>query len=117
LEYRAKVNFLSAGSATMSVEGIEVVRRKPAYHTIFDVRGRVLFFHVNDHFESWFDTTDLSSLRMVQRVDEGDYDQDRKYEFYPERRVYLRNGEEKPSVAQPLDEGSFVYFMSSIPTE
>ena len=41
----------------------------------------------------------------------------RTYEFYPERRVYVRNGTENPSVAEPLDEGSFVYFMRSVPLE
>jgi hypothetical protein len=117
LTYQAKLNFLSAGSATMSVEGVEPIRGRQAYHTVFDVRGKVLFFHVNDHYESWFDTTNLSSLRMIQKIDQGDYNQDRNYEFYPERSVYVRNGEEKPGVAQPLDEGSFIYFMRSIPLE
>ena len=28
-----------------------------------------------------------------------------------------RNGEEKPSVEKPLDEGSFIYFMRSVPLE
>src|SRR3954465_9110544 len=54
LSYAAKVNFMNAGSATMSVEGIEAIRGKPTYHTIFNVHGRVLFFHVDDHYESWF---------------------------------------------------------------
>jgi hypothetical protein len=54
---------------------------------------------------------------MIQRIDDGDYEQDRTYEFFPERRVYVRNGEEKPGVAEPLDEGSFIYFMRTIPLE
>jgi hypothetical protein len=85
LTYQAKVNFINAGSASMSVEGIETIRGHATYHTVFDVRGRLLFFHVND--------------------------------FYPERKVYVRNGVENPSVADPLDEGSFIYFMRSVPLE
>ncbi len=115
LSYRAKLNFVPAGSATMTVEDVQPVRGHPTYHTIFDVKGRVLFFHVNDHYESWFDTTDLVSLRHVQHVDESKYSADRTYDFFPDRRVYVRNGEEFPSVAEPLDEGSFIYFMRSIP--
>src|SRR6185369_3352530 len=69
LTYAAKVNFMSAGTATMSVEGVEPIRGRPTYHTIFDVKGRVLFFHVDDHYESWFDTTDLVSLHHVQHID------------------------------------------------
>lgn len=117
LAYAAHVNFMSAGEASMSVEGIESVRGTPTYHTIFNVRGRVLFFHVDDHYESWFDTTSLVSLHHVQHIDETKNKIDKTYDFYPDRRVYVRNGEEKPSVAEPLDEGSFIYFMRSVPLE
>jgi hypothetical protein len=117
LVYSAKVNFMNAGQATMSVEGIETIRGRPTYHTIFNVRGRVLFFHVDDHYESWFDTTNLVSLHHVQHIDETKNKIDKTYDFYPERRVYVRNGEEKPAVAEPLDEGSFIYFMRSVPLE
>lgn len=115
--YAAKVNFLNAGSATMSVEDVETVRGHPTYHTIFDVRGHVLFFHVNDHYESWFDTTSLISLHQTQSIDEGSQKVDRTYDFYPDRRVYVRNGVENPSVADPLDEGSFIYFLRSLNLE
>jgi Protein of unknown function (DUF3108) len=115
LTYQAKLNFINAGSATMSVEGIESVRGRAAYHTVFSVKGHILLFHVDDHYESWFDTTDLVSLRHVQHIDETKYSTNKTYEFYPDRRVYQRNGQEFPSVAEPLDEGSFIYFMRSLP--
>jgi hypothetical protein len=117
MTYQAKVNFMNAGTATMSVEGIEEIRGRPTYHTVFDVRGRMLMFHVNNHYESWFDTTTLVSLHHVQHIDESKNNTDRVYDFYPERKVYVRNGVENPSVAEPLDEGSFVYFMRSVPLE
>jgi len=117
LSYQAKVNFLNAGSATMSVEDVEPVRGHQTFHTIFDVNGHVLFFHVNDHYESWFDTTSLISLHHTQSIDEGSRKDERTYDFYPERKVYVRNGQENPSVADPLDEGSFIYFMRSVPLE
>lgn len=117
LTYDAHVNFMSAGQASMSVEDITPIRGRPTYHTIFDVKGHVLFFHVDDHYESWFDTASLVSLHHVQHIDETKYHSDKTYDFYPERQVYVRNGEENPSVAQPLDEGSFIYFMRSIPLE
>lgn len=117
LSYQAKVNFLNAGSASMSVEDVEPVRGHSTFHTIFDVRGRVLFFHVNDHYESWFDTTSLISLHHTQSIDEGSRKDERSYDFYPERKVYVRNGQENPSVAEPLDEGSFIYFMRTLKLE
>ncbi len=117
LTYRAKVNFLTVGSASMTLEGIESVRGHAAYHAAFEVNGRLLFFRVNDHYETWFDTISLSSLRLVEHIKEANYDPQRDYEFYPERQVYIRNGEEKPSVAEPLDELSFIYFMRSMKLE
>jgi len=117
MTYQAKVNFINAGTATMSVEGIEPIRGRPAYHTIFDVRGKLLLFHVNDHYESWFDTASLVSLHHTQHIDETKNQADRTYDFYPERSVYVRNGVENPSVPDPLDEGSFIYFMRSVPLE
>src|SRR3569832_1084165 len=77
LTYQAKVNFLPAGAASMSVEGIETVRGRSTYHTIFDVRGHVLFFLVNDHYESWFDTTTLVSLHHTQHIEQGSRKDDR----------------------------------------
>ena len=117
LTYQARVNFINAGTASMGIEGIEDVRGHSTYHSVFDVRGRVLFFHVNDHYESWFDPATLISYHHVQHIDESRYQADRVYDFYPERRVYVRNGVENPSVDKPLDEGSFIYFMRSVPLE
>lgn len=117
MTYQAKVNFLNAGSASMSVEDVESIRGHPTFHTIFDVRGRVLFFHVNDHYESWFDTTTIVSLHHTQSIDETNRKDERKYDFYPDRKVYVRNGQENPSVAEPLDEGSFIYFMRTLKLE
>lgn len=117
LTYQARVNFINAGTASMGIEGIEDVRGHSTYHSVFDVRGRVLFFHVDDHYESWFDPATLISYHHVQHIDESRYHADRVYDFYPERRVYVRNGVENPSVDKPLDEGSFIYFMRSVPLE
>ena len=115
LTYVAKVNFLKAGSATMSVKGIDVVRGTPAYHTVFELHGRVLFKSFNNHYESWFDTTSLSSLRQIQDTDEGDSAGHREYEFDHARRVYIKNGVELPGVAEPSAEGSFLYFRRALP--
>ena len=115
--YQARVNFIHAGAATMNIEGVEDIRGHSTYHSVFDIRGRVLWFHVDDHSESWFDPATMISYRQVQHIDESRYKADRVYEFYPERSVYVRNGQEGQSVANPLDENAFIYFMRTIPLE
>jgi hypothetical protein len=111
-----KVNVINAGTASMSVVAIETVRGKPTFHTVFDIKGKVLFKKVENHYESWSDTADLISLKHIQRVNDGE-NENKSYEFYPDRRVYVRNGEEKASVAKPIDEGSLIYYLRSIPLE
>ncbi|HET9777575.1 MAG TPA: DUF3108 domain-containing protein [Gemmatimonadaceae bacterium] len=113
--YDAKINAIHAGSATVSVEGLETVRGVPTYHTIFDVRGRVLFKKFANHYESWFDTTNIVTMRHIQKTD----DVDKTYEFYPSKKIYIKNGDgvENPSVSMPIDESSFLYFLRSLPLE
>ena len=115
LTYNAKINFLHVGSGTMTVVGIEDVRGRTAYHTSFRVKGRMLFFSVNDQYESWFDTTTFASLRYQQNIDEGSYEAKRQYDMFPERQTYSENGgPEQPGVSQPLDDGSFIYFVRTL---
>src|SRR5690606_31380864 len=51
--------------------------------------------------------------------DEGPKERQRRYEIYPDRQVYKElvagEGEEQPSVANPLDDGSFLYFIRTVP--
>ena len=113
--YDAKVNAIKAGNATISIEGFETVRGVATFHTIFDVRGRVLFKKFANHYESWFDTTSLVTMRHIQKTDEVD----KTYEFYPAKKIYVKNadGIENPSVSMPLDESSFLYYLRSVPLE
>jgi len=115
LTFNAKVSALNAGKATISVEGIEMVRGIPTFHTIFDINGRVLFKKFANHYESWFDTTNIVTLRHSETTNAVD----KKYEFFPDRKVYIKNGDgiENPSVSMPLDECSFLYYLRSLPLE
>ena len=66
LTFNVEVSALNAGQATVSVEGIEPVRGIPTFHTIFDIRGRVCK-KFGIRYESWFDTTNLVSLRHIEK--------------------------------------------------
>lgn len=120
LDYAVYFGALKVGTGAMEVRGIESVRGRSAYHTIFRIRGGIPLYRVDDTFESWFATDDFSSLRFVQDQNEGQKERERRYEIFPERKTYDEvsddNGEQ-PSVAQPLDDGSFVYFVRTLPLE
>jgi hypothetical protein len=110
LVYRATFGGLPAGSARMRVDGIEVIRGRPAYHVVFAIDGGILLFRVHDRYESWIDVETLASLRHVQQISEGRYKRSTTYEIYPERAAYQEGNEPmQPSVSHPLDDGSFIY--------
>jgi hypothetical protein len=104
----------------MEVRGIENVRGRDAYHTVFRINGGIPLYRVDDTFESWFATDDLSSLRFNQDKNEGQKERQHRYEIFPERKTYndlAEDAGEQPSVEQPLDDGSFVYFVRTLPLE
>src|SRR6478752_2430868 len=90
LTYKATLGGLHAGTARMKVDGIEIVRGRPAYHVVFSVDGGVPFFRVHDRYESWIDVETLASLRHRQQISEGHYKRSTSYEIYPERAEYQK---------------------------
>jgi hypothetical protein len=110
LVFHAKFGVLPAGVARMRVEGIDTVRGRAAYHVVFAVDGGIPFFRVHDRYDSWIDVETLSSLRHRQQISEGRYTRNTTYEILPERAEYQKNDEApRASVANPLDDGSFIY--------
>ena len=110
LVFRATFGGLPAGTARMRVDGIDIVRGRPAYHVVFTIDGGIPFFRVRDRYESWIDVVTLSSLRHTQSISEGRYRRNTTYEIYAERGEFQKNLEEpRPTVANPLDDGSFIY--------
>jgi hypothetical protein len=109
---------LKVGSGSMEVRDLEDVRGLPSWHTIFRFTGGIPFFKVDDTFESWFDIFTLSSRRHFQEINEGNYKPRRHFEIFPERGMYqLNREEEKVSVRDPLDDGSMLYYVRTVPLE
>ena len=116
LKYDVKFGVLKVGNGKMEVLGIETIRGREAWHTAFTVKGGTFFYKVNDRLESWIDVETFASLRHVQDLQEGKRDRERRFEIYPDRLVYTENeSEERPTARDPLDDGSFLYFIRTVP--
>lgn len=119
--YDVKFGAVRVGTASTQVEGIEDVRGISAWHTVFRLKGGTFFYHVNDEFESWIDRATLSSLRFYQTQQEGSNDRRKRYEIYPDRAMYVEMDKhpprEHPGVKDPLDDGSFLFFIRTVPLE
>ena len=116
LEYDVKFGRLRVGSGSMEVVGVEDVRGIDSWHTVFRVRAGNMFYRVNDQFESWIDRSTGNSLRFQQNLSEGRRDVERIFDIFPERSAFIEQGDTlEKSVRHPLDDGSFLYFLRTIP--
>ena len=120
LTFDVRFGPLKVGTSTMEVREISHIRGRAAYKTYFRVQGGTFFYKVDDVLQSWIDTETLSSLRFVQSLEEGSRQRERHFEIYPDRSVFVevtKSPAEHPSVARPLDDASFLYFIRTIPLE
>lgn len=120
LTYEVRFGAIKVGTGRMRVVGIENVRDRPAWHVLFTLSGGTFFYKVDDVYESWMDVLTLNSLRYVQNQDQGSRERKRTFEIFPERAVYnevFKKNREMPSVANPLDDGSFLFYIRTVPLE
>jgi hypothetical protein len=106
LTFDVRFGAIKVGTGRMEVVGMQDVRGREAWHTRFTV-------------ESWIDTRTFESLQFLQDLQEGRRDKERFYEIYPDLATYTEKGEVEhaPSVADPLDDAAFLYFVRTIPLE
>jgi hypothetical protein len=117
VDYQVKYGIFSVGRGSMQVMGLDTVRGRDSWHIQFRVRGGVPGFRVNDRMESWIDTQSLASLRFYQQLDQGSYERERRFEIFPGSTFVEDQREPQPTVELPLDDGSFLYFIRTIPLE
>lgn len=122
-EYDIRFTSARVGTGSMEVMGIVPIRGREAWHTQFRLKGGNFFYKVNDVYESWTDITSLASLRYHQDQ-EGSVDREKKFEIFPDKQVFIeQTGKgafatmEQESVKNPLDDGSFLYFIRTVPLE
>lgn len=120
LTYDVRFGAIKVGTGRMRVLGREEVRGRDSWRVRFSVSGGTVFYRVNDVYESWMDVVTLNSLRYHQDLNQGSRDRERQFEIYPERAMYretTRGTEDRPSVSDPLDDGSFLFFIRTVPLE
>lgn len=116
-DYNVKVGFMGVGRASTEVFRLDTIRGRETWHILFQVRGGIPGFRVDDKMESWMDTGTLASLRFRQDMNEGSHQRERLFEIFPDS-VYREDEKEpEPTVTLPLDDGSFLFFIRTIPLE
>jgi hypothetical protein len=119
LTYGAKYGIFSVGTAVMEVVGIDTVRGIEAVHMQFRISGGALWYHLDQTLESWVGRRDFQSRRFRSVQDERDRHRERTYEIYPDSGFYREVGRDTTfaTVAQPLDDAAFLYWIRTVPLE
>jgi hypothetical protein len=121
-EYEVRYGPIGVGSGTLGVVGIDTLRGRDAYHVRLTLNGRVNLllyrYTIRDTIESWVDTASFQSLRFVQRQMHQNKPRVKRYEIFPERGTFADGDTpEQPSVSDPLDDISLLYYARSQPLE
>jgi Protein of unknown function (DUF3108) len=95
LTFNVNYGFVTAGIATMEVDGIRRISARNAYHVLFLVNTVPSFdwiFKVRDRYETFIDTEGLFPWRFEQHIREGSYSRDFSA-FFDQRRGKAKTSE------------------------
>jgi hypothetical protein len=119
LTYSAKLGLLTLGSGTLEVAALDSIRGAEAFRFKFRLRGKTVFYSLDDVLQSWVGTADFNSRRFVQDFVENDKPTHRFFEIYPDSGFFRERGraQNQPSPPNPLDDTAFFYFVRITPLE
>ena len=117
-EYDLKFGAIQVGSGSLSVTGPDTLRGREVMRLRYEINGGIPFFRVHDIMESWFDAKNMLSLRFTQELNEGPKHYNRHFDFFPDELIVLERGKDRaPTVATPLDDAAFIFFVRSLKLE
>lgn len=121
LEFSVNYNVLRAGTATMSVVGIEQIDGHDCYKIVTTARSSSIvstFFEVRDRVESFMDVTGLYSRKFEKHLHEGDYVKDELVDIDQcARLAFYADGDTVETVAETQDALSSLYFVRTLELE
>jgi hypothetical protein len=118
-EYAGKLGMLTLGSASMSVVRLDTIRGVESFVFRFQLQASTFVFKMDDVMHSWTGTADMVSRRFHQDFDEDGKVRRRFYEIFPDSGFFTERerNEKAPTVAQPLDDAGFFYFIRTTPLQ
>ena len=116
--YDVKLGPFRAGRGSMEVMSVDTIRGRDAWRAVLRVKGGILGYKADNTMETWMDTATMASLRFTQDFEQTGSDRKKQYEIFPDRAMYQELIKpEQPSVSDPLDDASFIYFIRTVPLE
>jgi len=120
LEFEGRFGIIRLGQASMTVLPNDTVHGRAARHLELAISANVAgVYRIDDRFESWVDSHDGLSRRFVQDYDESNQQRRNEYEIFPDSGFYRQSEVDSaiPTVADPLDETAFLYWVRTLDIE
>lgn len=117
-DYQVKLGIFSVGRASMEAMGLDSIRGHQAFQLRLTLNGRALFFSLDDTLTSWTGTHDFRSYRFYQNNNEDGKIRKRDFLIHPDSAYYQRANRMDTtyvSVADPLDDVAFFYWVRTLP--
>jgi hypothetical protein len=108
----------TVGQGLLHITGIERVDHRDTYRARMQIAGGIPLARVDDTFETWIDVNGLFSRRYHQDQKEVNFERQRKFDFFPERRTFRRTDKGETGTLptdRPLDDVSFLYYARTLP--
>jgi hypothetical protein len=119
---------IKAGQATLAVEGVEAIRKRPAYHLSMDIQATGMTGSVHpyrDRTDSWLDKASLTALLSRHSIRESHYQADETTVFdwscrrFHKRTLRLdkatREDKDGPLPPDVLDIYGALYYLRTLP--
>jgi hypothetical protein len=120
LNYSLQFNFIKMGRGYLLVDEDEAVNDTPAHHVTFYAKTSKFadrIFKVRDKVDIWLDQQDLTTLKVLKQIQEGDY----KKNFYTvidyENSIAITNNDTIPLDGRVRDPYSLLFYLRTIPLE
>jgi len=120
LIFDVQYGLINAGEATLEIRNIASIDSVDCYRVVSDARTNKFFskiFKVRDRFESYIDTTRLTSRRYEKHLREGKFKRDVSVVFDQDRHVARYSDREVPIPPRAQDVLSALYYVRTLPLE
>ena len=120
LNYSLHFNFIRMGRGYLQVQEDGFVNETPAHHVTFYAKTSKFadrIFKVRDKVDIWLDQQDLTTLKIIKQIREGDYSKNLYTLLDYENSYAITNKDTVPINGKVRDPYSLLFYLRTIPIE
>ena len=118
--YTLQFNFVRMGQGSLSVQEDQIIDGVPAHHVTFAANTNKFadrIFKVRDKVDIWLDRNDLTTLKVIKKIREGDYRKNYHTVIHYDSLYAITNNDTIPLAGKVRDPYSLLFYLRTIPLE